>query len=114
MADYPSHRFFSSYRARSAAVFCLSAYVAAVFISVLVAHVFLVLRPQSGLGERVLSPVANGLAFLDSHWKSVLILVAPFLMPVMQDLVPRLRKIGGVEFDSIDMQNVMLQKKPRE
>src|SRR5271169_4653851 len=88
-------------RPRAVALVCLNGYVSAIFLSVMIAHVLLIIRPQSGLGERVIAPVGKGLEFLDAHWKSVLIIVAPFLLPVIRDLIPRLRKVGSVEFDSV-------------
>src|SRR5579859_4853916 len=90
-----SRRFRSSFRPRVLALACLNVYVSVVVLSVMIAHVLLVLQPGSDLGRRMIAPVANGLEFLDSHWKSILILVAPFLSPVVRDLIPRLRKVGS-------------------
>jgi hypothetical protein len=98
-------------RLREIALACVNLYVGAVFLSVIVAHGLLIARPQSGLGERVIAPVAKGLEFLDAHWKSVLILVTPFLLPVIRDLIPRLRKVGSVEFDSVPLETIGVREK---
>jgi hypothetical protein len=57
-------------------------------------------------------PVARGLEFLDAHWKAVLMIVAPFLAPVAIELIPRLRKIGSVEFDPVPLESVGVREKP--
>lgn len=80
---------------------CAVAYVAAVLISVVVAHALHVAAPHWGLADRILQPLAAGLEFIDTHWKAALLLGVPFLAPVVRDLVPRLRKIWGFEFDPV-------------
>lgn len=47
---------------------------------------------ESDLGERIIAPVTRALEFLDNDWKAVLMLVAPFVTPIVRDLIPRLRK----------------------
>jgi hypothetical protein len=92
-------QFFSS-RLRAFTLICIAVYIAAAVLSVIIAHVLLIVQPQSGLAERIIAPVARGLEFLDAHWKSVLILVVvPVIAPVARGLVPRLRKAWGFEFD---------------
>ena len=67
-------RLFSSLRPRAIALACINIYVSATVVSVMVAHVLVIAKPESGLAQRMISPVAKGLEFLDAHWKSVLIL----------------------------------------
>ena len=97
-------RFFSTLTAF--AFICVFAYVSASILSMMFAHLLLVLQPQSGLAERIIAPVTRGLEFLDAHWKSVLILVAPLVAPAARDLVPRLRKAWGLEFDPVQLELV--------
>jgi hypothetical protein len=94
------------------ALICVGIYLVFAILSVMVAHVLLVLEPQSGLAERIIAPVARGLEFVDAHWKSILILVAPFAAPVARDLVPRLRKAWGLEFDPLPLEPVGVHEKP--
>ncbi len=81
------------------ALTCIAVYLSAAALTVIIAHITLVVAPQSGWAARVIAPVARGIEFLDAHWKAVLILVAPFAAPVARGLVPRLRKAWGLEFD---------------
>jgi len=104
--------FFQSFRFRSIALAFASAYVSAAVLSVSIAHVLLIAKPASGLGERVIMPLAKGLDFLDAHWKAVLMVVFPFVAPLARDLVPRLRKAWGLEFDSIPLRPVEMREKP--
>jgi hypothetical protein len=99
-------------RTRSIALICVIIYVSIVILSVVAAHVLVIAWPQSGLGERVIGPVAKGLEFLDSHWKSVLILVTPFFAPVLRDLIRRLRKAGPYEFDPVPLEAEGVREKP--
>lgn len=64
----------------------------------MVAHVLIVVQQQSVLGERLIAPVARGFEFLDTHWKGVLILVVPFIVPVLQELISRVREAPGWKF----------------
>ena len=107
-------RFFLSLRLRAIALTCFAVYVSAAALSVAAAHVLLVVQPQSALGQRMIAPVARGLEFLDAHWKSVLLLVAPFVVPVARELVPRLRKVGSVEFDPVPLEPVGVREKPAQ
>ncbi len=76
-----------------------SAYVGAVVLSVVLAHVLIIWMPQSGAAQRIVWPVAKGLEFLDVHWKFILGLLAlPFLAPFAKDLIARITKIWGIEF----------------
>lgn len=94
------------------ALVCIGVYLGMTILSVMVAHILLVLEPQSGLAERIVAPVARGLEFVDAHWKSILILVAPFAAPIARDLVPRLRKAWGLEFDPLPLEPVGVHEKP--
>ena len=94
------------------ALVCIGLYLGVAILSVMVAHISLVLQPQSGLAERIIGPVARGLEFLDAHWKSVLIIVAPFAVPAARGLVPRLRKAWGLEFDPVPLEPVGVHEKP--
>src|SRR5205809_3759010 len=77
---------------------CLAIYAGASVLSLVIAHVLLIVKPNSGLGQRIVAPVAGGISFLDAHWRTVLILIAtPFFIPVMQDLIRRVRKIGSAQ-----------------
>jgi hypothetical protein len=94
------------------ALSCVAVYVAATILSVIIAHIVLVVQPQSSLPERIIAPVARALEFLDAHWKSVLILVAlPFITPVARGLVPRLRKAWGLEFDPVPLEQEGVHEK---
>lgn len=96
----------------SSAVVCIGGYVSVAALSVMGAHILLVVHPQSAFAEQLVAPVARGLEFLDAHWKSVLILVAPFIAPVARDMVPRVRKIWGVEFDPVQLEPEGVHDKP--
>ncbi len=78
---------------------CIVVYASVTLLSLMIAHILLVLSPHSGWAESIIAPVARGLQFVDSHWKSILLLIGPFLLPVARDLIPRLRKAWGLEFD---------------
>src|SRR5438094_2083128 len=88
------------------ALISIGIYLGVAILSVMIAHAVLVVQPQSGLAERIIAPVTRGLEFLDAHWKSVLILVAPLVAPAARDLVPRLRKAWGLEFDPVQLELV--------
>ena len=74
-------------------------YLLVTVLSLMVAHVLLIFHPQSSLAENIIAPVSRGLAFLDTHWKSALLVGGPFVLPLVRDLIPRLRKAWGLEFD---------------
>jgi hypothetical protein len=99
-------RLFSSLRLGRVILISISVYVTAAALTVIVAHAVLILWPVSGVAERVILPVAKGLEFLDSHWKAVVILIAPFFAPVARDLLPRLRKAWGLEFDPVQLEEI--------
>jgi hypothetical protein len=94
------------------ALTCGGVYFGVAVMSVMIAHVLLVLQPQAGSAERVIAPIARGLEFVDMHWKSILILVAPLALPAARDLVPRLRKAWGLEFDPVPLEPVGVREKP--
>jgi hypothetical protein len=94
------------------ALICVGIYIGLAVVSVIIAHVSLVLWPQSGFASRIIGPIARGLEFLDIHWKSVLIIIAPFAVPVARGLVPRLRKAWGLEFDPVALEPVGVREKP--
>jgi hypothetical protein len=106
-------RFFRSLRLQAVVLACFNIYLGATILSLIAAHVLLIARPDSGLAERIIAPVAKGLEFLDAHWRSVVILIAsPFVAPIARDLVGRLRKIGGVEFDAVPLEPQGVREKP--
>ena len=94
------------------ALICVGIYLGVAILSVMIAHVMLVLQPQSGSAERIIAPIARGLEFVDVHWKSILIIVAPLALPAARDLVPRLRKAWGFEFDAVPLEPVGVREKP--
>jgi hypothetical protein len=62
-----------------------------------------------------MAPLVSVLEFLDTHWKSVLIIVSPLGAPFFKDLIPRLRKVWGVEFDPVALEPVGgVQLKPSQ
>jgi len=96
-------RFFASLRFGSIALWFVVGYIGAAVLSVVVAHALLIARPTSGLGERVVAPLARGLEFLDMHWKSILIIVGlPFVAPMAENLLGRLTKAWGMEFVTLE------------
>lgn len=102
-----------SLRSREILLICVAIYISAAALSVTVAHVILIVEPESVWAERMIAPIARALEFLDVHWKAVLMIVAPFLTPVAIDLIPRLRKIGAVEFsDPVPLESVGVREKP--
>jgi hypothetical protein len=105
-------RLFPLLRPRSFALACINIYVSAAALTVVVAHILLIAMPKSGLGERVVLPLTKGLEFLDVHWKSVLLVVFPFVAPLVPDLIRRLRKVGSVEFDPVQLEDVGVHEKP--
>jgi hypothetical protein len=86
-------------RLNTIASVCIITYASITLLSLVVAHVLLVVHQQSNWAESIINPVSRGLQFVDAHWKSLLLLVGPFLLPVARDLIPRLRKAWGLEFD---------------
>ncbi len=105
--------FFESLRFRSIALTVVSAYLSVAVLSVMIAHVLFIAKPSTGLGERVILPLVKGLDFLDTHWKAVLIVVFPFVAPLARDLVPRLRKAWGLEFDAVPLESERVREKPK-
>lgn len=91
---------------------CATAYVCMVALSIVIGHVLIVFLPDSAWGGRVVEPIARGVEFLDAHWRGALLLVAPFLLPVVGELLPRLRKVGTVEFDALQLEAVGVREKP--
>ncbi len=80
----------------------------------MVAHALSILHPDSDLAGRIITPVVKALEFLDAHWKSILVLIAPFIAPIARDLVPRLRKVGGIELDPVPLEPVEVREKPTQ
>ncbi len=69
--------------------------------------------PRSGVAQRIVWPVVKGLEFLDSHWKSALILLAlPFVAPFVEDLIARVTKIGSIEF-GVPLETIGVREKPQ-
>lgn len=100
---------------RHIAILCVVVYLSASALSLIIAHVLLVVTPNSNWGERLIAPVARGLEFLDIHWKPVLILLlAPFVAPVARDLISRLRKAWGLEFDPVPLEQEAVREKPHQ
>ena len=84
----------------SIALSVVTAYLSAAFMSVVIAHIFMIAKPASGWGQRTVAPLAKGLEFLDAHWKPILILIGiPFLAPMAEGLIGRVRKAWGLEFE---------------
>ncbi len=86
-------------RLNEVASVAIVAYVSATLVSLMIAHILLLAHPQSNVAESIISPVARALQFIDSHWKSFLLLISPFLLPIARELIPRLRKAWGLEFE---------------
>jgi hypothetical protein len=96
-------RFLASLRPGPIALAFVTTYISAAVLSVVVAHALLIIKPASGLGERMVAPLARGLEFLDMHWKSVLIIVGlPFVAPMLEELLGRLTKAWGLEFVTLE------------
>ena len=108
----PIRRLLLSLRLGAVALIVVLTYLSAAALSLVAAHVLIVVRPDSGLGERIIAPVGRGLEFLDTHWKGVLILVLPFIAPIVQELIPRLRKVGSLEFDAVPLVPEGVREKP--
>jgi len=89
----------ASVRLYRIALISIVAYASATLLSLMLAHTLLVLSPHSVLAENLIAPVARGLKFVDSHWKSILLLIGPLSLPVARGLIPRLRKAWSFEFD---------------
>lgn len=109
-----TRRFFlwrPSLRLRRITLVVVQFYAIAAAVSVVVAHVAIVAQPESGLADRIVAPVARGLEFLDTHWKAVLILVLPFIAPVVQELIPRVRKLGSLELSEVPVERLALGEK---
>lgn len=107
----PIRRFLLSFRLRAIALIFVLVYFSAAALSLVVAHILIVVQPESVLGERLIGPVGRGLEFLDTHWKGVLIMV-PFIAPIVQELIPRLRKAGSFEFDAVPLVPEGVREKP--
>jgi hypothetical protein len=101
-----------SFRPGAFALVCIAVYFGATVLSVMIAHALLIARPDSDLPQRIITPVARTLEFLDAHWKSILVLIAPFVAPVARGLVPRLRKVGSIELDPVPLEPVGVREKP--
>lgn len=80
----------------------------------MVAHALLIVHPDSDLAGRIITPVVNALEFLDAHWKSILVLIVPFIAPIARGLVPRLRKVGSIELDPVPLEPGEVREKPAQ
>jgi hypothetical protein len=68
--------------------------------------------PKSGVAERIVFPVKQGIEFADVHWKAILLVLAlPFFAPFAEDLIARITKIGSVEF-SVPLEPIGVREKP--
>lgn len=87
-------------------------YLLAVVFSVMLAHIALIIHPDSALAARLIAPVRGGLDFLDDHWKGALLIVAPFLVPAAERLTRRIRKftIGDTK---IELEDAGIHEKPQ-
>jgi hypothetical protein len=99
---------FTSFRPAAFALKCFGVYVGVVALSLIVAHVLLVVWPESRWAGRVVAPAARGLEFIDAHWKAILVLVAPFVVPVVapfaRQIAPRVRKLGPIELSEVPLE----------
>jgi hypothetical protein len=97
---------------KSISLVFVSAYLSAVVLSVVLAHVLIIWMPRSGAAERIVLPVAMGLEFLDVHWRSILVLLTlPFFAPFVKDLIARITKIGSIEF-RVPIEPIGIHEKP--
>jgi hypothetical protein len=82
----------------------------------MIAHIALVVWPQSGWAARIVAPVGKGIEFLDAHWKAVLILIAPFVAPIVspvaRDVARRITKVGPVEMSPVPLEPEGPHEKP--
>lgn len=107
----------SSYLVKIGKIFqgCLLVYVALTLLTVIVAHILKIVLPDSGWSEQLVAPIASGIDFLDVHWKAVLLLITPFFIPFfvpyIKELLPRIRKVWGVELDPVSLHEVAAKKK---
>jgi hypothetical protein len=116
-SPHPSKRsalrhYFSLPQLRELGLRGVVSYLSAAALSIIVAHVLSVGWPQSVWSERLTAPITKGIEFLDTHWKSILILVTPFALPTIRGLIPRLRKAGGFEFDPVPLISEGVREKP--
>ena len=98
---------------RAVAEVSIGIYLTATAISLIVAHLILVLRPGSIFAEEVIAPVSRGLEFIDNHWKATLLVVAPLVWPVIRQLVLRVTKAGAFEFGAVHLKEAGGGKVPR-
>lgn len=91
---------------RAAAELCMAVYLMFTAISLIFAHVLLVFKPQSETAEAIIAPVSRGLHFIDDHWKATLLLITPLVWPVVRQLVLRVTKAWGFEFQGVTLQEV--------
>jgi len=88
--------------ARVSARILLRLYIVLTCLSLIAAHILLILNPGSSSAEALIAPVSRGLQFVDTHWKATLLLATPIIFPLVQRLVPRLTKAYGFEFLPLD------------
>src|SRR5437868_1845635 len=94
-------RFFWTFNARQLAIYTLATYASVIFVTVALAHLLYLFNPDSAWAERLITPVRDGLEFVDLHWKAGLLILAPFFPAEAIDLVRRISKvaIGEVKID---------------
>jgi hypothetical protein len=62
--------------------------------------------------EGIVAPITGGLEFLDAHWKALLILVIPFALPFLREIVAYVRKVGPVELRDVPLEMIGKGEKP--
>jgi hypothetical protein len=90
---------------------CVVFYLIAVVFSMMLAHVILIFHPDSNLAARLIAPVRSGLEVLDDHWKGALLIITPFLLPVAERLIRRIRKLT-IGDTKIELQDEGVHEKP--
>ena len=90
---------------RATAAVCVALYLTVTCLSLIIAHGLLVFG-QSAEAEAIIAPVSRGLQFVDEHWKATLLLISPVVWPILRQLVLRVTKAWGFEFEPVALQEV--------
>lgn len=91
---------------RAIAEVCIALYLMFTCLSLMMAHLILVFYRQSPLAEAIIAPVSRGLQFIDDHWRATLLFISPLVWPVLRQLVLRVTKAWGFEFEHVALQEV--------
>jgi hypothetical protein len=91
----------------------VAVYAALCVASLIMAQFISVLEPDSVWSSRLTDPIQHVLEFVDLHWKVTILIVAPFIVPNIRELLGRVSKVS-IGSAAIEVTPAGIHQKPIE